>query len=378
MKKLNITKERFEKSRYFTKKYGNLAFVSESGKTYKTDKGEVIRFVNEAREYVDDDSIEEDSAEEFIIFEDPNIFQQIANVQKKQEKKVEREIEKKDVTKQDVEKEVQQVVQYNGPGIGTQIASTAIAGAGNIITNPTILSIAAGAYGVNKAADTVTELIDGYENLQRVQKSNAASQKLLQKHIDKFAAQGINVNLIKKGYDYMDNMSDEALDAYGESPIHNMDFHKMVAKSLPEKQRSEYLSSAQNLCDKYGGTVATGAATAAGAGAGATAAGAGGAGAASTGTTIFGTSLATIGWIAAGVAAAAIITPYIYDKVRACTKTWLADIIAEIKFRADGKNYRCFYDLDENKWILTYANVKWTSYMDNKLDKETTEEFFNS
>jgi len=89
-------------------------------------------------------------------------------------------------------------------------------------------------------------------------------------------------------------------------------------------------------------------------------------------------SAATIGWIVAGVAAAAIITPYIYDKVRACTKTWLADIIAEVKFKADGKNYRCFYDLDENKWILTYADVKWTSYMDNKLDRETIEEFFSS
>ena len=47
MKKLNITKERFEKSRYFTKKYGNLKYVSESGKMYKTDKGKVLKFVNE-------------------------------------------------------------------------------------------------------------------------------------------------------------------------------------------------------------------------------------------------------------------------------------------------------------------------------------------
>ena len=93
---------------------------------------------------------------------------------------------------------------------------------------------------------------------------------------------------------------------------------------------------------------------------------------------MFGLSAATVGWIVAGVAAAAIITPYIYDKVRACTKTWLADIIAEVKFKADGKNYRCFYDLDENKWILTYADIKWTSYLDNKLDKETIEEFFSS
>ena len=39
MKKLNITKERFEKSRYFTRKYGTLEYVSESGRLYKTSKG---------------------------------------------------------------------------------------------------------------------------------------------------------------------------------------------------------------------------------------------------------------------------------------------------------------------------------------------------
>ena len=44
MKKLNITKERFEKSRYFTKKYGNLEYVSESGNMYKTNKGKVLMF----------------------------------------------------------------------------------------------------------------------------------------------------------------------------------------------------------------------------------------------------------------------------------------------------------------------------------------------
>ena len=110
--------------------------------------------------------------------------------------------------------------------------------------------------------------------------------------------------------------------------------------------------------------------------AGAAAAGAAGAGA--SGWSLFGLSAATVGWIVAGVAAAAIITPYIYDKVRACAKTWMADIIAEVKFKADGKNYRCFYDLKDNKWVLTYADIKWTSYMDNKLDKETIDEFFAS
>ena len=44
MKKLNITKEHFNKSRYFTKKYGKLEFVSESGKYFKTNKGKVLMF----------------------------------------------------------------------------------------------------------------------------------------------------------------------------------------------------------------------------------------------------------------------------------------------------------------------------------------------
>ena len=44
MKKLNITKERFEKSKYFQDKYGKLEYVSESGKIFKTDKGKVLMF----------------------------------------------------------------------------------------------------------------------------------------------------------------------------------------------------------------------------------------------------------------------------------------------------------------------------------------------
>ena len=49
MKKLNITKEKFEKSRYFQRKYGKLEYVSESGKYFKTNKGNVLKFVNEGR-----------------------------------------------------------------------------------------------------------------------------------------------------------------------------------------------------------------------------------------------------------------------------------------------------------------------------------------
>ena len=44
MKKLNITKETFEKSKYFKNKYGNLEYVSESGKLFKTEKGKILMF----------------------------------------------------------------------------------------------------------------------------------------------------------------------------------------------------------------------------------------------------------------------------------------------------------------------------------------------
>ena len=44
MKKLPITKEAFEKSKYFKNKYGKLEYVSESGKLFKTDKGNVLKF----------------------------------------------------------------------------------------------------------------------------------------------------------------------------------------------------------------------------------------------------------------------------------------------------------------------------------------------
>lgn len=44
MKKLNITKEQFNSSRYFKNKYGKLEYVSESGKLFKTNKGKVLMF----------------------------------------------------------------------------------------------------------------------------------------------------------------------------------------------------------------------------------------------------------------------------------------------------------------------------------------------
>lgn len=64
MKKLNITKEAFEKSKHFQKKYGKLEYVSESGKLFKTDKGHVIKFVNEGRglKFKVDESEEDDTS----------------------------------------------------------------------------------------------------------------------------------------------------------------------------------------------------------------------------------------------------------------------------------------------------------------------------
>lgn len=59
MKKLNITKERFEKSRYFTKKYGKLEYVSESGKLFKTSKGKVLKF-NESADFDDEGHLDAD------------------------------------------------------------------------------------------------------------------------------------------------------------------------------------------------------------------------------------------------------------------------------------------------------------------------------
>lgn len=44
MKKLNITREGFEKSKYLQNKYGKLEYVSESGNLYKTETGNILKF----------------------------------------------------------------------------------------------------------------------------------------------------------------------------------------------------------------------------------------------------------------------------------------------------------------------------------------------
>ena len=57
MKKLNITKEQFNRSRYFKNKYGNLEYVSESGKVFKTNKGKILKFTKEDSSDEWDDAI---------------------------------------------------------------------------------------------------------------------------------------------------------------------------------------------------------------------------------------------------------------------------------------------------------------------------------
>lgn len=55
MKKLNITKEQFNRSRYFKNKYGKLEYVSESGRLFKTNKGKVLKFKESFEGYEDDE-----------------------------------------------------------------------------------------------------------------------------------------------------------------------------------------------------------------------------------------------------------------------------------------------------------------------------------
>ena len=51
MKKLSITKEQFNRSRYFTNKYGKLEYVSESGKLFKTNKGKILKFKESTKKF---------------------------------------------------------------------------------------------------------------------------------------------------------------------------------------------------------------------------------------------------------------------------------------------------------------------------------------
>lgn len=55
MRKLNITKDQFNESKYLQDKYGKLEYVSESGKLFKTDKGRVLKFTKESADDLDND-----------------------------------------------------------------------------------------------------------------------------------------------------------------------------------------------------------------------------------------------------------------------------------------------------------------------------------
>lgn len=397
MKKLGITKEQFEESVELKKQYGNLAYVNESGSLYKTDKGKILKFVKEAREYINDDSIESDTADEFIIFDDPDIFTKIANVQKKEGEKIQDEVKDGEVKPKEVAKAASAAAATAG-AIG-QIGSAAINTAGNIATSKTGLGIAA-AIGYKKVLDKAGEIgakigdqvgqnisdwMYGDEMAELDKKGEEIKQQ--SNSIDNdYNAYAKQTNLAVKG------QPGSGKDIFKDKRAWNYATALQSGRKVddgrgnvisPEKMKgwlkdNGYKIRDDGIVQKIDAKGATTAAASAAAGAGAAGTTTGASGAAAGGWSLFGMSAATVGWILAGVAAAAIITPYIYDKVRACTKTWMADIIAEVKFKADGKNYRCFYDLKKNKWVLTYADVKWSSYLDNKLDKETIDEFFAS
>lgn len=274
------------------------------------------------------------------------------------------------------------------------IGSAAITTAGNIATSKAALGVAAAA-GYKAVLDKAGEIGDqvgskigdAYSDWKYGDENRALDAKLdfLKQQKKKIASDFIEYskisNLGQAGSSdvalrndqraiYLTNQLKSGVDVIpdggGRKTISRDDAQAWLANNGYEVNKDGVVNRASNWVDPK--AAVSGAAGAAGA------AGASGAG----GWTLFGMSAATVGWIVAGVAAAAVITPYIYDKVRACTKTWMADIIAEVKFKADGKNYRCFYDLKNNKWVLTYADIKWTSYLDNKLDKETIDEFFAS
>jgi len=389
MKKLSITKEAFEKSNELKQKYGKLKYVSESGRYFKTDKGKILKFVKEAREYIDDNSIDTDSVEEFILFDDPTIFQQIAKLQTKKGEEIQDEVKSGEVNANDVALAAanasKSAAKTSALGAITSSAiSSGINVAGNIVSSKATLGVAA-ALGYKKILDKAAEV--GAEAGEKVGDAinAAAGVNDAIKVQDTAISNMVNMNrMAKQGFKQAWNAS-AALDpslninsnldrqAVGIARQLNVNHFSNQPGAMGSREEAmkwltdngyEYKDG--NVMKKAGGAAIT---------AGAGAAGASGA---TSGWTLFGLSASTIGWIAAGVAAAAIITPYIYDKVRACSKTWLADIIAEVKFKADGKKYRCFYDLKENKWVLTYADIKWGSYLDNKLDKETQDEFFAS
>ena len=58
---------------------------------------------------------------------------------------------------------------------------------------------------------------------------------------------GIDMKLVNQGQDYVNSLSDSQLEKLGfnkipdEGFMGNMDYHKLVAQGLPEKDRAAYL-----------------------------------------------------------------------------------------------------------------------------------------
>ncbi len=91
MKKLNITKEQFEKSRYFKNKYGTLEYVSESGKVFKTNKGKLLKF-KESIDSEGDDVIETIEEELNSMVDKLNELKHLA-IEKLEDKKLAKDLE---------------------------------------------------------------------------------------------------------------------------------------------------------------------------------------------------------------------------------------------------------------------------------------------
>ena len=88
MKKLNITKEAFEKSNYFKNKYGNLEYVSESGKLFKTNKGLVLKF----KESIDDPDIKSAVRDAYDMYRNCDVEPKICHAIKINDDGTEKEI----------------------------------------------------------------------------------------------------------------------------------------------------------------------------------------------------------------------------------------------------------------------------------------------
>lgn len=77
------------------------------------------------------------------------------------------------------------------------------------MSNPAVVGLAAAAYGGNKLSKGITDVYDAYQSLQKARANNAKIQAGLQKHKDEFARNGIDFDMMCKGQNYVDNLSDK-------------------------------------------------------------------------------------------------------------------------------------------------------------------------